>query len=260
MKIKSILSLAVLIASVAIISLFVYIRNKDTKQYTLVREIFNNLPFTSYFDNQDRNMPDVSPKPAVNQISHDAVLSPGQSAKVQCGVGSDGRTVTFTKGNFSGNLNLGDQVTIPISVNGGATVEWQLQKYGTLQIDGCTGTFIAPDSIGSAYQVSAQITARVYQAPTSKPVDNHNSGEGGPLSVSAPPYTTVNIHNRANGKSGGNTGVAYCNHGYTYNPSTAKCCPNDAPYYYNGAHGKYAVGCYMKCPYIGDCSEKTIRY
>jgi hypothetical protein len=62
------------------------------------------------------------------------------------------------------------------------------------------------------------------------------------------------------GSSGGGGSTAYCSSGYTYNYSSAKCCPNSAPYYYPGTHGISAAGCYASCPYVGDCGSQFTKY
>jgi len=61
------------------------------------------------------------------------------------------------------------------------------------------------------------------------------------------------------GNSGG-SGGAYCNPGNTYNYSSQKCCPNNAPYYYPGTHGIASPGCYASCPYVGDCGSSFTKY
>lgn len=208
---------------------------------------------------------------------HDAVLSPGESARVQCGEGRNGTNVSFRDkgfGNtFGGNINLGDQVDISVDVKdsggnqAGALVQWTLYRWGTLAIDGCNAIFTAPDSIGSAYQVSADIYAKQIREVTPLPTPNGGGGEGGPVMVSSGAHMSVNIYNQANNlhrnngnNNGNNNGGKRCNPGWTLNISSNMCCPNNAPYYYNGAHGIYARGCYRQCPYIGDCSEKTIPF
>jgi hypothetical protein len=54
--------------------------------------------------------------------------------------------------------------------------------------------------------------------------------------------------------SGSGTSSCRCNSGNTYNFLTGVCCPTRAPYYYPGTHGG-ASGCYVSCPYIGDCGS-----
>jgi hypothetical protein len=56
----------------------------------------------------------------------------------------------------------------------------------------------------------------------------------------------------SSGGGGGGGGGCNCQPGNVYNYSSGKCCPNSAPYYYPGTHGG-GVGCYVNCPYIGDC-------
>jgi len=132
------------------------------------------------------------------QKTYNAVIVPGESAKVQCGEGKEGNRVIFTQGSFSGNIGRGDQTEISISVidannqSTGALVEWRLYNWGRLEINGCQATFIAPDSIGTAYSVSASINARA--VPESSPPSPINmGGEGGPIIVGYVATTKVTI-------------------------------------------------------------------
>lgn len=63
------------------------------------------------------------------------------------------------------------------------------------------------------------------------------------------------------GGGGGNTGGSgcRCSPGNTYNFLTGVCCPNATPEYYPGTHGIYTVGCYARCPYVGDCGSTFQR-
>lgn len=157
--------------------------------------------YTYYKDKADRPNPTLIPTPFPSQSSklspspaptesiqkvHDAVIVPGESAKVQCGEGRGGNRVVFTRGSFSGNIGRGDQTEIVASVKDtnnqstGALVAWTLYNWGKLEIDGCKATFIAPDAIGTAYSVSASINAQVVLEP-SGPSPVSVGGEGGPI-------------------------------------------------------------------------------
>lgn len=218
---------------------------------------------------EGENFGRVTPAPE----HHDAVLSPGDSAKVRCGEGNGGTNVSFhDKGfgtTFAGNFNLGDQVDLSLDVKdgsgnpAGALVEWRLSRWGTLAIDGCNAVFTAPDSINTAFQVSAEVFASRVREAT--PVQNPGAGggEGGPVMVSSGAHMSINIYNQANNTRRNNdnrNAGNFCDAGWTYNYSSRMCCPNNAPHYYNGNHGITPAGCYAACPYIGDCSDATTSY
>ena len=58
---------------------------------------------------------------------------------------------------------------------------------------------------------------------------------------------------------GGSTGSGCpCASGQAYNPQFGKCCPGDKPWYDPGGHG-YSAGCYVSCPYVGDCGNTYTR-
>ncbi len=62
-------------------------------------------------------------------------------------------------------------------------------------------------------------------------------------------------------EGGGSSVRAYCNPGNTYNYLTRICCPNSAPYYYDGRRGISSPGCYASCPAnIDDCGTHFSRY
>lgn len=125
-------------------------------------------------------------------------ISPGGSVRVQCGDGSAGTKVTFNEGGFAGNIGLGGQTDISATVQdergqpAGGLVEWRLYDRGLLRIDACQATFIAPDSIGTAYSTSATIQARVVSEATRPPIPT-TAGEGGPVFAGFVATTKVTI-------------------------------------------------------------------
>lgn len=141
--------------------------------------------------------PTLSPTPTITPTptkQPDAVIAPSGSARVQCGQGNVGTQVTFQQD--VANVGLGQKAFITAQVrdtNGqetGGLVEWRLYYRGKLQIDGCNATFIAPDSIGTAYSTSADITARVVHDVTPAPT---SAGEGGPINAGFVATTKVTI-------------------------------------------------------------------
>lgn len=144
----------------------------------------------------------ITPTP---QKQPDAIITPGESARVQCGTGNAGTRVTFNEGGFAGNIGLGDQTDITAKVSddkgqaAGGLVEWKLYYYGKLRVDGCSATFIAPSGIGTARQVSATVTTRVVSnnpTPTSA-----SFGEGGPINAGFVATTKINILSSGGGSS-----------------------------------------------------------
>lgn len=140
--------------------------------------------------------PTITPTP---QKQPDAIIGPGESAKVPCGDGNGGSRVVFpvAQNGFATNVGRGDQTETTISVidnNGqpsGGLIEWRLYYWGELSIDGCNATFTAPDSIGTAYSVSATIHAKVVtQTPSQAPT---TIGEGGPINAGYVASTKITI-------------------------------------------------------------------
>ena len=116
-------------------------------------------------------------------------IGPDQSVNVRCGEGSGGDRVIFPQGQngFAANIGRRGQTETKVTVinakgePSGGLVNWRLYYWGKLRIDGCKATFIAPDSIGTAYSVSAAINARVVvESPTPAPT---SGGEGGPINA-----------------------------------------------------------------------------
>lgn len=153
------------------------------------RETVNNTDSTS--DTLEREVVVLEDEP-------DAIIGPGESATVQCGDGNMGTRTSFARGSFSGNIGKGDQVEIPVQVldsslqPAGGMVRWSLFYWGSLAIKGCTATYTAPDSIGTAYSVSATINTKIDFEPTPIKVDT-SVGEGGPTFVGFVTTTKVTI-------------------------------------------------------------------
>ena len=126
----------------------------------------------------------------------DAVIAPSESARVQCGEGNAGTQVTFQQD--VANVGLGGNAYITAKVrdkNGqesGGLIEWNLYYRGSLSVDGCNATFIAPDSIGTAYSTSADITARAVPNISHTPFPT-SGGEGGPINAGFVATTKVTI-------------------------------------------------------------------
>lgn len=141
---------------------------------------------------------DLQEEETVPQNQPDAIIVPGESARVQCGEGNTGTRVVFQEGGFAGNVGLGEQATITAKVTdekgqmAGGLVQWRLYNRGTLQIEACRATFVAPDSIGTAYSTSATINASVVPdtTPTSASTPR---GEGGPIFAGYAATTKVGI-------------------------------------------------------------------
>ena len=55
--------------------------------------------------------------------------------------------------------------------------------------------------------------------------------------------------------SGGGGSTCPCASGQAYNATYGKCCPGSSPWYDPGGHG-YGAGCYVSCPYVGDCADR----
>ncbi|MBI2430888.1 MAG: hypothetical protein HYV39_02655 [Candidatus Levybacteria bacterium] len=146
--------------------------------------------------------PTPTPTPSPTPKPPDAVIGPSESARVQCGEGSNGTRVVFEDGGFAGNIALGDQTTLTAKVLdekgqlAGGLVEWRLWYHGRLSIDGCNAIFTAPDSIGTAYSTSADISTRVVSDTTLTPAPTLQ-GEGGPIFAGFVTTIKVGILSRA---------------------------------------------------------------
>lgn len=170
-----------------ILVVFIFLSVGFYAQYK--NEIPKPIPTPSPID-VDKKVPDVAP---VEYIE----IGPGESARVHCGEGNIGTQVTFKEGSFAGNIGLGGQADITAKVSdtkgqpAGGLVEWTLFYRGTLHIEGCSATFMAPDSIGTAYSTSANISARV--VPNTTPPTPSPAGEGGPRNAGQVASTKVTI-------------------------------------------------------------------
>lgn len=155
--------------------------------------------YAAYKNDITKPTPTPTPTPSSTPSQQpDAIIGPGESARVQCGEGNAGTQVTFKEGGFAGNIGLLGQAGITAKVSdekgqpAGGFVEWKLYDRGTLQIVGCEATFMAPDSIGTAYSTSATINARVVPNTTPTP-DPTPRGEGGPIFAGLVTTTKVTI-------------------------------------------------------------------
>ncbi|OGY24989.1 MAG: hypothetical protein A2134_01170 [Candidatus Woykebacteria bacterium RBG_16_39_9b] len=189
------LGLAILILFVLALSFYVRYKNENLKpdDKTTTTTTTDSKDKNSKGDNSKDDLENETPP----ENPPDATISPGESAKVQCGKGRSGTRPVFPRGGFAGNIGRSDQTEIEVSVQTdkgevvGGLVEWRLYDWGELEIYGCEAIFIAPDSIGTAYSVSATINARIIPE-TSEP-NTSSSGEGGPIFAGFVATTKVTI-------------------------------------------------------------------
>ena len=158
--------------------------NYPTGEWEPTIEVTTEVPTTV--------IPTFTPTPTPDDS---IVIRSGGTARVQCGQGSDGTKVIFF--DHPANVGLGDKVGFSAEVRNvnnelaGGLIEWRLYYRGSLKIKDCTVTFIAPDSIGTAYSTSVDITAKIASAEVSP--GPTSGGEGGPRFVVAPTKTSITI-------------------------------------------------------------------
>ena len=139
------------------------------------------------------------------------VISPGESAEVQCGKGSDGVNPQLDS---SSNLKYttvgGGKRTMTVYVldkdfkrANGARLKWTFGDWGfggSLDIDGCSATFTPPNSLGTAYNTNVHIYVKAVlpAPPPSKPV---SPGEGGPTFAGYVLEKSILVYDSSNGGS-----------------------------------------------------------
>ncbi len=141
------------------------------------------------------------------------VIGPGESAEVDCGVGTGG---TEPRLDSSSNLKFttigGEKRTLNVYLvdkdykrAAGARLKWTFGDWGfegSLEIDGCSATFTPPTSIGTAYNAGAHfyIKAVLPTPPPSKPV---SPGEAGPIFAGYTLEQSILVYDSNNGGSTG---------------------------------------------------------
>ena len=140
------------------------------------------------------------------------VISPGESAEVQCGVGSDGVNPQLDRSNSNVKYTTvgGEKRNLTVYIldkdfkrANGARLSWTFGDWafeGSLNIDGCSAVFTPPSSLGTAYNSNAHfyIKAVLPTPPPSKPV---SPGEGGPIFAGYVLEKTILVYDSKNGGS-----------------------------------------------------------
>lgn len=140
------------------------------------------------------------------------VISQGESAEVQCGVGSDGVKPQLDEiiSNLKYTTAGGEKRNMTVYVMdknfkraNGARLKWTFGDWGfggSLEIDGCSGIFTPPDTLGTAYNSNAHfyVKAVLPAPPPSKPA---SPGEGGPIFAGYVLEKSILVYDSNNGGS-----------------------------------------------------------